>query len=73
MRTKSKPKTHVTPKPIEAKAKKPEIPNKILKDFLEEQCNFSKLKKKAKLFVPDSYGRRCKIQRYRIKCVANNV
>ena len=65
MRTKSKPKTHVPPKPIEAKVSKPEIPNKILKDFLEEQCNFSQLKNISKIRAGFLW-QKGNIQRYRI-------
>ena len=65
VRTKSKPKTHVTPKPIEAKVSKPEIPNKILKDFLEEQCNFSQLKDISKIRAGFLW-QKGNIQRYRI-------
>lgn len=65
MRTKSKPKTYVTPKPVEAKVSKPQIPNKILKDFLEEQCNFSKLKNISKMRAGFLWEKG-KIQRYRI-------
>ena len=65
MRTKSKPKTYVTPKPIEAKVSKPEIPNKILKDFLEEQCNFSQLKNISKIRAGFLW-QKGNIQRYRI-------
>ena len=65
MRTKSKPKTYVTPEPVEARVSKPEIPNKILKDFLEEKCNFSKLKDISKVKAGFLWGKG-NIQRYRI-------
>ena len=65
MRTKSKPKTRVAPEPIEAKVNKPEIPNKILKDFLEEKCNFSKLKDISKVKAGFLWEKG-RIQRYRI-------
>ena len=65
MRTKSKPKTYVTPKPVEAKVSKPQIPNKILKDFLEEQCKLSTLKDISKIRA-DFLWENGKIQRYRI-------
>ena len=65
MRTKSKPKTYVAPEPIEAKVNKPEIPNKILKDFLEEKCNFSKLKDISKVKAGFLWEKG-RIQRYRI-------
>ena len=65
MRTKSKPKTYVAPEPIEAKVNKPEIPNKILKDFLEEKCNFSKLKDISKMKAGFLWEKG-RIQRYRI-------
>ena len=66
MRTKSKPRNKpVAPKPIEAKANKPEIPNKILKDFLEEQCNFSQLKNISKMKGAFLW-QKGNIQRYRI-------
>ena len=41
--TKPKPKPVMQPSPIRAEPKKPEIPNKILKDFLEEKVNLSRL------------------------------
>lgn len=45
MRTKNKPKpANVAPKPIKAKVRKPEMPNKILREFLEEKCKLSTLK-----------------------------
>ena len=42
--TKPKPKPMMKPKAVKAKPKKPEIPDKILKDFLEEKVNLSSLK-----------------------------
>ena len=65
MRTKNKPKKRVAPKPVEAKVSKPQIPDKILKDFLEEQCNFSKLKNISKIRAGFLWEKG-KIQRYRI-------
>ena len=65
MRTKSKPKKRVAPKPVEAKVSKPEIPDKILKDFLEEKCNYSKLKDISKMSAGFLWEKG-KIQRYRI-------
>ena len=56
---------YVAEKPIQAKKNKPEMPDNILKDFLEEQCNFSKLKNISKIkasFLWDKGN----IQRYRI-------
>ena len=63
--TKRKPKLPVPPKPIRAEPKKPEIPDKILKDFLEEKCKLSTLKDISKVrggFLWEKGG----IQRYRI-------
>ena len=63
--TKRKPKLPVQPKPIKAEPKKPEIPDKILKDFLEEQCKLSTLKHISKIragFLWDKGG----VERYRI-------
>ena len=66
MRTKNKPRTKpVAPKPVEAKVSKPEIPKKILKDFLEEQCNFSQLKNISKMKGAFLW-QKGNIQRYRI-------
>ena len=66
MKTQRRPKTKpVAPKPIEAKVSKPEIPNKILKDFLEEQCNFSQLKNISKIRAGFLW-QKGNIQRYRI-------
>ena len=45
---KAKP-ARVAPKSVRSKARKPEIPNKILRDFLEEKCELSKLKDVSKL------------------------
>ena len=63
--TKRKPKPTVAPKPIRAEPKKPEIPDKILKAFLEEKCKLSTLKDISKVrggFLWEKGG----IQRYRI-------
>jgi hypothetical protein len=53
------------PEPAKPKPKKPEIPKKILKEFLEEQCKFSTLKDISDVkagFLWEVDG----IQRYRI-------
>jgi len=65
VRTKNKKKKSVTPEPVEAKVSKPQIPDKILKDFLEEKCNFSKLKDISKTSAGFLWERG-NIQRYRI-------
>jgi len=66
VRTKKKPRPKtVAPKPVRAEPSKPEIPHKILKDFLEEQCKLSALKDISMTraaFLWDRDG----IQRYRI-------
>jgi hypothetical protein len=61
-REKNKP---VAPKPIEAKVNEPEIPKKILKDFLEEKCNFSELKNISKMRAGFLW-QKGNIERYRI-------
>jgi hypothetical protein len=43
MMTKRKPKPPVSPKPVRAEPRKSEIPDKILRDFLEEKINLSSL------------------------------
>ena len=66
MKTKKRPKTKpVASKPIKEKVKKPEIPDKILKEFLEEKCNLSALKDISMtraMFLWEKGG----IERYRI-------
>lgn len=56
---------HVAPKPIEAKVDKPEIPKKILKDFLEKKCNFSELRNISKM-TAGFLWQKGNIERYRI-------
>ena len=66
MKTQRRPKTKpVAPKPIEAKVNKPEIPNKILKDFLEEKCKLSTLKD-ISMIRAGFLWEKGKIERYRI-------
>ena len=66
MKTQRRPRTRpVAPKPIEAKVSKPEIPNEILKDFLEEKCNLSTLKDISKIRAGFLWEKG-NIQRYRI-------
>ena len=66
MKTQRRPRTKpVAPKPIEAKVSKPEITNKILKDFLEEKCNLSTLKDISKIRAGFLWEKG-NIQRYRI-------
>lgn len=65
-KTRFKEKTKpVAPKPVEAKVNKPEIPKKILKDFLEEKCNFSELENISKMKGAFLW-QKGNIQRYRI-------
>ena len=64
MRTKSKP-ISKPPEPAKMSKPKPEIPDKILKDFLEEQCNFSQLKNISKMKAGFLW-QKGNIQRYRI-------
>jgi len=54
-----------TPEPAKMSKPKPEIPDKILKDFLEEQCNFSQLKNISKIRAGFLW-QKGNIQRYRI-------
>ena len=63
--TKRKPKLPVPPKPIKAEPKKPQIPDKILKDFLEEKCKLSTLKD-ISMFRAGFLWEKGKIERYRI-------
>jgi hypothetical protein len=66
VRTKNKPKAKFSaPEPAKSKPNKPEIPDKILKEFLEEQCKISTLKDISDVragFLWENGG----IQRYRI-------
>ena len=66
MRAKNKQRTKfAAPEPIETKESKPEIPKKILNEFLEEQCKISTLKDISDVragFLWEEGG----IQRYRI-------
>ena len=64
MRTKKKPISKPS-EPAKMSKPKPEIPDKILKDFLEEQCNFSQLKNISKIRAGFLW-QKGNIQRYRI-------
>ena len=64
MKTKSKQISR-TPEPAKMPKPKPEIPDKILRDFLEEQCNFSQLKNISKIRAGFLW-QKGNIQRYRI-------
>jgi len=63
-RKKAKP-AHVAPKPVKAKVRKPEMPDKILRDFLEEKCELSKLKDVSQLRAGFLWEKG-NVQRYRI-------
>ena len=66
MKTKKKAKSaNVAPKPVKAKVGKPEMPNKILRDFLEEKCELSKLKDVSQ-FRAGFLWEKGNVQRYRI-------
>ena len=66
MKTKKKAKSaNVAPKPVKAKARKPEMPDKILRDFLEEKCELSKLKDVSQ-FRAGFLWEKGNVQRYRI-------
>ena len=66
MKTKKKAKSaNVAPKPVKAKARKPEMPVQILRDFLEEKCELSKLKDVSQ-FRAGFLWEKGNLQRYRI-------
>ncbi len=56
---------HAPEKPLQTKKNKPEMPDKILKDFLEEKCSFSNLKNISKIKASFLWEKG-NIQRYRI-------
>jgi len=66
-KTRFREKGEVVPKkkPLEAKKNVPEIPDKILKDFLEKQCGFSDLKN-ISMVLAGFLWEKGKIERYRI-------
>ncbi len=64
MRTKSKPMTK-PPKLAEPPKSKPQIPDNILKDFLEEKCKLSTLKD-ISMIRAGFLWEKGKIERYRI-------
>ena len=66
MKTKKKAKpSRVSPKSVKLNSRKPEIPNKILRDFLEEKCELSKLKDVSQ-FCAGFLWENGNVQRYRI-------